>query len=209
MPEDQRSQFLGIIVSESERLTRLINQVLDLAKIESGRMQWHIRDIDVASIVREATASLKPIFDRDGVRLNVAEPPGDLPPARADGDRLIQVLINLISNAEKFCPRPEGQVDVLVERDGGMVRISVIDNGPGIPEADREAIFDKFYQVKDRQSGSGNPLGTGTGLGLAISERIINQFGGRIWVTDRADGASGSQFSFTVPLSAQGHARQG
>lgn len=209
MPVDQRSQFLGIIVSESERLTRLINQVLDLAKIESGRMQWRIQDIDVASIVREATASLKPIFERDGVRLNVAEPPSDLPPARADGDRLIQVLINLISNAEKFCPRPDGQVDVLVEHDGGMVRISVIDNGPGIPEADREAIFDKFYQVKDRQSGSGNPLGTGTGLGLAISERIISQFGGRIWVTDRADGASGSQFSFTVPLSAHGHARQG
>ncbi len=201
MPEDQRNQFLGIIVSESERLTRLINQVLDLAKIEAGRMQWHIRDIDVPGIVREATASLKPIFERDGVKLNVVSPPTDLPPVRADGDRLIQVLINLISNAEKFCPKPGGQVDIVMRWEDDMARVSVIDNGPGIPAADRAAIFDKFYQVKDRQAGSGNPLGTGTGLGLAICERIVSQFGGRIWVDARADASSGSEFTFTVPLA--------
>jgi signal transduction histidine kinase len=201
MPEDQRNQFLGIIVSESERLTRLINQVLDLAKIEAGRMQWHIRDIDVPGIVREATASLKPIFNRDGVKLNVVSPPTDLPPVRADGDRLIQVLINLISNAEKFCPKPGGQVDIVLRREDDMARVSVIDNGPGIPAADRAAIFDKFYQVKDRQAGSGNPLGTGTGLGLAICERIVSQFGGRIWVDARADATTGSEFTFTVPLA--------
>lgn len=201
MPAEQRNTFLGIIVSESERLTRLINQVLDLAKIEAGRMQWRIRDIDVRGIVSEAAASLMPIFDRDDVALKVSPVPQNLPPVRADGDRLIQVMINLISNAEKFCPKPGGHVEVVVRRENGMARICVIDNGPGIPEADREAIFDKFYQVKDRGTGDGNPLGTGTGLGLAISERIVSQFGGRIWVEARADGKPGSEFTFTVPLA--------
>jgi len=122
---------------------------------------------------------------------------------RADGDRLIQVMINLISNAEKFCPKPGGRVEVVVHHEGDMARIAVIDNGPGIPEADRQAIFDKFYQVKERGMGDGNPLGTGTGLGLAISERIVSQFGGRICVVARADGKSGSEFTFTVPLSTR------
>lgn len=201
MPAEQRGAFLDIIVSESERLTRLINQVLDLSKIEAGRMQWRIKDIEVKAVVSEATASLRPIFDRDGVVLDVQSPPSDLPPVRADGDRLIQVLINLVSNAEKFCPKPGGKVQVRVRRDGGMARFAVIDNGPGIPEADRSAIFDKFYQIKDQNAGQGNPMGTGTGLGLAICERIISQFGGRIWVEARADGQSGSEFIFTVPLS--------
>lgn len=201
MPAEQRNAFLDIIVSESERLTRLINQVLDLAKIEAGQMQWRIRDIEVGAILREAAASLTPIFNRDDVALEVSQVPDDLPPVRADGDRLIQVMINLISNAEKFCPKPGGHVEVVVRRENGMARISVIDNGPGIPEADREAIFDKFYQVKDRGMGDGNPLGTGTGLGLAISERIVSQFGGHIWVEARADGKAGSEFTFTVPLS--------
>ncbi|MGD9783225.1 MAG: ATP-binding protein [Hyphomicrobiaceae bacterium] len=199
MPEEQRNAFLGIIVSESERLTRLINQVLDLAKIEAGRMQWHIRDLDLNPIVREAAASLTPIFDRDGVVLDVQPAPPGLPPVRADADRLIQVLINLISNAEKFCPKPGGHVRVTIRRDGDLARVSVIDNGPGIPEADREAIFDKFYQVKDRHKGDGNPLGTGTGLGLTISERIVTQFGGSIWVD--AGVTAGSEFTFTVPLA--------
>ncbi len=200
MPEEQRNAFLGIIVSESERLTRLINQVLDLAKIEAGRMQWRIKNLDLAPVVREATQSLMPIFDRDGVALNVSPIAPDLPPVRADGDRLIQVLINLISNAEKFCPKPGGKVDVVVRREGDMARISVIDNGPGIPDADRAAIFDKFYQVKDQYKGDGNPLGTGTGLGLAISERIVTQFGGKIWV-DPVTSGTGSDFTFTIPLA--------
>ncbi|MCB1503869.1 MAG: histidine kinase [Hyphomicrobiaceae bacterium] len=199
MPEDQRNSFLGIIVSESERLTRLINQVLDLAKIEAGRMQWDIKDVAVAPVVREATQALQPIFQRDGVRLDVAPVPDDLPPVRADADRLIQVLINLISNAEKFCPKPNGVVSLIVRREGDMMRFSVIDNGPGIPEADRKAIFDKFYQVKGRNQGDGNPAGTGTGLGLTICERIVSQFNGHISVVPGRE--AGSEFTFTVPIS--------
>ncbi|MFN3869097.1 MAG: ATP-binding protein [Hyphomicrobiaceae bacterium] len=199
MPAEQRGAFLGIIVSESERLTRLINQVLDLAKIEAGRMQWHMRDLAIEPVVRDAAASLAPIFERDGVDLRIdAEP--DLPPVRADGDRLIQVIINLVSNAEKFCPKPGGRVIIDVRRDGDMARVRVIDNGPGIPVAEREAIFDKFYQVRANNQLDANPLGmAGTGLGLAISERIVVQFGGRIWV--EATSSAGSTFTFTVPFA--------
>ncbi len=199
MPSEQRSAFLGIIVSESERLTRLINQVLDLAKIEAGRMQWHIRDVDVDHVVRDAAASLAPIFERDGVEMEIRID-DRLGPVRADADRLIQVIINLVSNAEKFCPKPGGKVAIVARRDGDMARLSVIDNGPGIPEAEREAIFDKFYQVRANNQLDANPLGmAGTGLGLAISERIVVQFGGRIWV--EATSSAGSTFTFTVPLS--------
>ena len=201
MPAEQRDNFLGIVVSESERLTRLINQVLDLAKIEAGRMRWNIKDVDVSGIVREAAASMTPIFDRDGAVLTVAPVPVGLPPVRADGDRLIQVMINLISNAEKCSPKPGGHVKIVVSQENDMARISVIDNGPGIAKEERQAIFDKFYQVKDKQAGDGNPRGTG--LGLPISERIVSQFGGRIWVDARADGTSGSEFTFTVPLSTR------
>jgi len=199
MDAEQRSAFLGIIVSESERLTRLINQVLDLAKIEAGRMQWHIRDLDLDQVVRDAAASLAPIFDRDEVEMVIRIEPG-LGTVRADADRLIQVIINLVSNAEKFCPKPGGRVVIDVQRDGAMARVSVIDNGPGIPEAEKEAIFDKFYQVRANNQLDANPLGmAGTGLGLAISERIVTQFGGRIWVA--ATSSAGSTFAFTVPLT--------
>jgi len=201
MPTEQRSAFLGIIVSESERLTRLINQVLDLAKIESGRMQWNITDVAIGQIARDAAASLKPIFDHDGVALEM-EVADNLLPVRADSDRLIQVLINLLSNAEKFVPKPGGRVRLVVGReDAGFARFSVIDNGPGILPAEREAIFDKFYQVREANQ-RGNPLGTaGTGLGLAICERIVSQFGGRIWV-DAAE-TGGSEFNFTVPFASE------
>jgi Na+/proline symporter/signal transduction histidine kinase len=200
MPAEQRSAFLGIIVSESERLTRLINQVLDLAKIEAGRMQWHIRDLDIEQVVRDAARSLAPIFERDEVELQIRVE-DRLGPVRADADRLIQVIINLVSNAEKFCPKPGGRVIIAVQRDRDMARVSVIDNGPGIPDAEKEAIFDKFYQVRANNQLDANPLGmAGTGLGLAISERIVVQFGGRIWV--EATSSAGSTFTFTVPLSA-------
>ncbi len=151
-------------------------------------------------VVRDAAASLAPIFERDEVEMQIRVE-DRLDPVRADADRLIQVIINLVSNAEKFCRKPGGRVIIAVRRDGDMARVSVIDNGPGIPDAEKEAIFDKFYQVRANNQLDANPLGmAGTGLGLAISERIVVQFGGRIWV--EATSSAGSTFAFTVPLSA-------
>lgn len=195
MPAAQRSAFLAIVVTECERLMRLIDQLLDLSRIEAGHMRWDVRDVAVEDIVREATQSLAPVFGRDGVMLAVAPLPVDLPPVRADGDRVIQVLVNLLFNAEKFCRKPGGTVAVGVRRDGPMARFSVIDDGPGVAEAERAAIFERFYQA------SGGPAAAGSGLGLAISERIVSGLGGRIWLEAREDGATGSVFHFTLPLA--------
>jgi signal transduction histidine kinase len=103
-----------------------------------------------------------------------------------------------MSNAEKFSPKPGGKVLVRLWEEKGSLVVSVTDNGPGIAEADREVIFDKFHQVRDETAG--NPLGTG--LGLAISQRIVEHLGGRIWVADTGPG--GSEFRFTVPVARAG-----
>ena len=192
MPAAQRGEFLAIVVSESERLTRLINNVLDMAKIEAGRMQWNLTEVDVGEAVEKASASLKGLFEQSAKRLTI-ERPEALPPVRADYDRLVQVVINLLSNAEKFCPAGEGLVEVTLRGDGDGVTVSVTDNGPGIPEAQRDTVFDRFYQVRDDDTG--NPMGTG--LGLAICRRIVEHLGGRIWV--ETTGPEGSCFRFHIP----------
>ena len=192
MPAAQRGEFLGIVVSESERLTRLINNVLDMAKIEAGRMQWNVTEVDVGEAVEKASASLKGLFEQSAKRLTI-ERPEALPPVRADYDRLVQVVINLLSNAEKVCPAGDGLVKVTLRGDGDGVTVSVTDNGPGIPEAQRDTVFDRFYQVRDDDTG--NPMGTG--LGLAICRRIVEHLGGRIWV--ETTGPEGSCFRFHIP----------
>jgi len=121
--------------------------------------------------------------------------PDQLPPIRADRDRLHQVMVNLLSNAADFCDPDAGviKIEAIVERN--FLTVCVIDNGVGVPESAREVIFDKFQRTIVRESGSV----LRTGLGLAICRRIVNQFGGRIWV-DGGEGA-GARFSFTVPLA--------
>ena len=192
MPVEQRREFLGIVVSESERLTRLINNVLDMAKIEAGRMQWNMTDVDVREVVEKAAASLKGLFEQSSKKLTI-DLPDALPPVVADHDRLVQVVINLLSNAEKFCPAGDGLVKVTLRGDGSGVTVSVTDNGPGVPEAQRQTIFDRFHQVRDGDTG--NPMGTG--LGLAICRRIVEHLGGRIWLEHT--GSDGSCFRFHIP----------
>lgn len=201
LPEEQRSAFLGLVVSECERVVRLIDQMLDPSKIETGRMEWNVGDVAIEGIVRAATLSLMPIFERDGVKIAVETLDADLPPVRVDRDRVIQVLVNLVCNAEKFCRKPGGTVVVGVRRDGVMARFSVIDDGPGIAEGERAHIFEWFYRVQGAADASSKVPATGAGLGLAISKRIVSELGGRIWVEAREDGNEGSAFYFTVPLS--------
>jgi Na+/proline symporter/signal transduction histidine kinase len=188
----QREKFLGVIIKESERLTRLINQVLDLAKIESGNAEWQTAEVDVREVIEEALASLSQLFKDHGVVLEV-ELADALPHTVADRDRLHQVLLNLLSNAVKFCGRPDGRVKVSARRTGPLLRVDVTDNGPGISAADQELIFEKFRQ-------SGDTLiqkPAGSGLGLAISRQIIEHFGGRLWVSSTS--GAGATFSFTLP----------
>src|SRR5688572_11540810 len=133
---EQRVKFLGVVIKESERLTRLINQVLDLAKIESGNAEWQTGEIDVAEVIDDAVTSVSQLFKENAVALELEVSDG-LPRVSADRDRLLQVLLNLLSNAVKFCASPDGRVRVTARRIGGEIRIDVTDNGIGISPEDQ------------------------------------------------------------------------
>jgi signal transduction histidine kinase len=192
----ERMKFLGIITRETERLTRLINQVLDMAKIASGRAEWQMTLVDVREVVADTLARMAPMFEERGVRLEV-HLPERAPPVHADVDRVIQVLLNLLSNALKFSPEGRGRVDVTLRRTDGALRIDVRDNGPGIRAEDQPYVFDKFWQAGDTLVAKP----PGTGLGLHISRQIVEHFGGRMWV-ESVPGA-GACFTFTLPVAAE------
>ena len=190
----ERKRFLGIIVSETERLSRLVNQVLDLAKIESGNADWIEETVDLREAIEQSVAATSQLFNERGVALavNMAQ---EVPSLTADHDRLVQVVINLLSNAVKFAPRGSGHVEVSLAKTADGLQVSVRDNGPGVRPEDRESIFEKFRQG----SGTlGKPIGTG--LGLPISRQIIEHYGGRFWLEPGA--GQGACFSFILPLKS-------
>jgi Na+/proline symporter/nitrogen-specific signal transduction histidine kinase len=190
----EREQFLRVVVEETERLTRLINQVLDLSKLESGRADWAIADVSLAEAVRDSAASTAQLFAVRGRTLDV-QLPGEAVVVTADRDRLVQVLVNLLSNAAKFA-RTSAWVETQVN--GDVVRIDVRDDGAGIAPHEQEAVFEKFHQSSDVDGSRPS----GTGLGLPISRQIVEHLGGRLWVDSVA--GSGAKFSFTVPLADKG-----
>ncbi|MDQ4061072.1 MAG: HAMP domain-containing histidine kinase, partial [Pseudomonadota bacterium] len=189
---EQRQEFLSLIIKESERLTRLINQVLDMAKIEAGEMEFHIGPVDLRTVMEEALETTGQLFRDKGIVVERCLADG-LPPVRGDRDRLMQVAVNLLSNAAKFTPPESGRVEARLGLQDGAVRADIRDNGPGIAPEYLDVIFEKFRQA-------GNTLTdkpAGTGLGLAICRRIVEHLGGRIWVESRL--GEGATFSFTVP----------
>jgi signal transduction histidine kinase len=193
----KRSQFLAIIVKESERLTRLINQVLDLAKIESGSAEWHPTELDIKEVIQDAASATAALMRESRIELKL-DLPDDVPRVQADRDRLMQVMVNLISNAVKFCNRRAGRIEIRLSVQPQTVRVDVADNGAGIAPADQEVIFEKFRQ------GGGDTLTDkpqGTGLGLPISRQIVRHFGGTLWV-DSTPG-QGATFSFTLPRNGR------
>jgi len=189
----ERTRFLSIIVKETERLTRLINQMLDMAKIESGKAEWRTAVLDLHEVIGAAAEATGQLFREAGVALtlSLSEP---APRVRADRDRLMQVLINLLSNAVKFCSPGTGRVEIRLSAGDGLARLDVKDDGPGIDRADQEVIFEKFRQVGDTLTGKPR----GTGLGLPISRGIIEHFGGRLWV--ESEPGQGATFSFVLPV---------
>jgi len=191
----ERKRFLSIVVKETVRLTRLINQMLDMAKIESGNAEWRSSLLDLNEVAAEAVEATGQLFREAGVTITLQRG-APRPLVLADRDRLIQVLINLLSNAVKFCPPGQGAVEVRSSVAGGQVRLDVRDNGPGIPAADHETIFEKFRQGGDTLTAKPR----GTGLGLPISRRIVEHFGGRLWV--ESEPGRGATFSFVLPLEA-------
>jgi signal transduction histidine kinase len=192
----QRQQFLGIIVAEAERLSRLVNQVLDMAKIESGHAEWHNTPVNMRELVEQAAHSIRESYREAGVTLQV-ELPEQVLPLQADADRITQVVLNLLSNAVKYAPRGSGQVVIsLKEEDAGVV-VEVQDNGPGIAPDQHAMVFEKFRQV----SGDDHYRPGGTGLGLPISRQIVEHFGGRLWL--RSVPGQGATFGFFLPRQAE------
>ncbi len=191
MPEAQRQQFLNIVVQETERLGRLVNQVLDMAKIESGHAEWHTTDIDMRALVEQAINSVSAAYRAQGTSITLHSS-ATISPIRADADRLMQVMLNLLSNAAKFVPTANGAVDVYLTDSPEGVTVAVQDNGLGIPAAQQQLIFEKF-----RQAGETQYQAKGTGLGLPISRQIVQHFGGTMWLQS-AEG-EGACFSFFLP----------
>jgi len=182
---------LDIIQREGDRLTRLINNVLDLARIESGRMEWNDRDLDAAQCVRQAVEVMEGACDRrPEVRLS-GEASGPLPVVRADPDRILQVLVNLLGNALKFTRNGEVRLHARPEANGGVC-FEVVDTGSGIAPEDAERVFERFHQAGD---GATRP--SGTGLGLSICREIVEHYGGRIRARPRR--GPGSRFVFRLP----------
>jgi len=192
MALDDRKRFLGIIVSETERLTRLVNQVLDLARIESGRGEWTTGEVDLAELIRQSIETTGQLFRDQGTEVETVIPEGDFR-VWADRDRLLQVMLNLLSNAVKFVPAGSGKITITLTRDQQDYQVSVADNGPGITAGQQEIIFEKFQ--RGDSDGVANPMGTG--LGLPISRQIIEHFGGRLWVESHP--GKGAIFSFRMP----------
>jgi len=178
---------------ETGHLTQMVNELLDLSRIESGTVQLLLDDVDMVKVVRSTAERLRLFAERQGLRIAV-ETPERVSPVRGDEDRLGQVLVNLLHNAVKFSPSG-GEILVELREEPGLLTVSVRDPGVGVPRADLARIFERFYKVdRARVRGRG-----GTGLGLSIAKHVIESHGGRIWV--ESEEGSGSTFSFTIPVA--------
>lgn len=200
--KQQVVENLNVVVSEGERLTKLIDDVLDLAKIEAGKFTWNMTSISLQEIIERATAATSSLFEARDLEL-VCHVEPDLPNVDGDEHRLIQVVINLISNAVKFTN--QGAIECAARLSDGEILVSVKDSGVGIAPVDQPKVFEKFKQVGDTLTDKPK----GTGLGLPICKEIVEHHGGRIWVESQL--GDGSTFFFTVPvpdssnLKAQSH----
>jgi signal transduction histidine kinase len=192
---EKQSHYLTRVRSNTQHLAGLINDLLDLSKIESGKIEVKSSRVSLGGLVHEVVETLRPVAAEKEVALQATlVEPSIL--VWADRDKINQVLMNLIGNAIKFTPA-QGRVAVSASRDGKeSVQVSVSDTGPGIAADEAEKIFDKFYQI----TRNGGPKPKGTGLGLAICKALVELHGGKIWVESEPNG--GSHFCFTLPLSA-------
>ena len=188
--EDTRREFLGIINSESVRLTELANEILDMTRIESGRVEWHMNTIDMGDVIRTAIKTIQPLASDKGLSLQ-AELPDAPVRVKGDRDKLLQVLLNLLSNAVKFTSK--GSITVGVKDTSKELEVRVSDTGEGIYPEEKEKIFEEFFRIGD--SLAGRPKGSG--LGLSISKKIIEGHGGGIWMESEI--GKGSVFHFTIP----------
>jgi signal transduction histidine kinase len=192
---EKQTHYLTRVRSNTQHLAGLINDLLDLSKIESGKIEVKTSHVSLGGLVHEVVETLRPVAAEKVIALEAAiTEPSIL--VWADRDKINQVLMNLIGNAIKFTPA-QGRVTVSALRNGKeSIQVSVSDTGPGVPPDEKEKIFDRFYQIA--QVGGAKPKGTG--LGLAICKALVELHGGKIWVESEIN--RGSTFSFTLPASA-------
>nr|WP_321512869.1 ATP-binding protein [uncultured Pseudodesulfovibrio sp.] len=189
-PIEQVRGNMNIIVAEAERLTELINDVLDIARMEAGEVKWRDSEVSMAEVLRQSRNSTKGFWQAKGLEV-VLDIEEGLPPVHGDSGRLVQVVVNLLSNAIKFTD--VSPIVCGVRADGDFQEVFVKDNGAGISSADLEMVFTKFKQVGDTLTGKPE----GTGLGLPICRQIVERHGGRIWA--ESDPGQGSSFHFLIP----------
>jgi signal transduction histidine kinase len=191
---ERQVAYVQDVLDAGRHLLSLINDVLDLAKIEAGRMELDLSEVAVPDILRSAVSMQSERASRNGIALALTTEPAEIE-ITADERRVRQIVFNLLSNAVKFTPA-DGRVDVSARVDDGQVEIAVADTGPGISAEDRETIFEEFEQTAD-----GKKEEEGTGLGLPLSRKLVELHGGRIWVESEV--GRGSTFRFTLPVEAQ------
>lgn len=189
---EKQVRYLSRIKSNTDRLSRLINDLLDLSRIEAGRVEVRPATLPLTALAEEVAEYLKALAAEKLIQVEVPSPDPSVT-VWADRDKVTQVLMNLIGNAVKFTPR-DGKVSVAIEKNGNdYVQISIADTGPGILPEEANKIFSKFYQVAnlDKQKPAGS------GLGLAISKALVEMHGGKIWMESEI--GRGSTFYFTLP----------
>jgi signal transduction histidine kinase len=191
MPELRKAKLIGCINGETDRLTRLVADLLDLARIESGSMNWRMEKLFIEDVIENTITALGPLFENKTLSVTTAfsAPRCAL---SGDRDRLAQVLTNILSNAVKFT-KPGGAIQIAVHREAAQIAVEITDTGVGIPAADLESIFEKFR----RSAAEDGCESEGTGLGLSIARQIVEHHGGRIWA---ASNGGGSTFTFTLPV---------
>jgi two-component system sensor histidine kinase BarA len=194
-------RYLRNIRASGEHLLELINNILDLAKIESGRMELNLQRLSVGEVCRNLASSLEPLVTAKGLMLQV-HVPEDLPPAVTDGGKLRQIVYNLLGNAVKFTPAG-GRVDLTAAAQDGHLRIDVADTGIGIPPDQLPAIFERFRQV----DGSASRAYDGSGLGLAIVAELVRLLHGTVSAVSEV--GRGSTFTVVLPLEIPGHEGEG
>ncbi len=186
----KQKRFVEHIHNDSLHLLELINDILDLSKVESGRIELRLETFELAPLIEEAVASLRSLAGSRALEIRTSIAP--MPAIEADRVRVKQILMNLLSNAVKFTPAG-GRIDVKADIEDGPARISVTDTGVGIPAQEHETIFDVFHQAGATTKG----VREGTGLGLAITKRLVEEHGGTIKVLSEV--GKGSRFTFTIP----------
>ncbi len=185
LPEEKRLHFLDVVVKESQRLSRLIEEILDLARLESGRLTLNPQSLDLVALARHSVDAVHHMQEDRGVALEVAIELEEAP-VIGDPDRLEQVIINLLDNAGKFADEARPRVRLSLVRHKSHYRLAVEDNGPGIDEQERERVFEKFHQIQRPEEAPDKRRGRprGSGLGLPISRGIVAHLGGRLWVEE-------------------------